>query len=426
MSDTPSTDAEVSKRRNSRKRNKAIKKWLKRAAWVIVGAAVIFMAVRAFMPKPVPVDAAKATKTKMVVTIDEDGKTRIKDRYVVLAPLTGNMVRIDFQPGDAVKHHAAIARILPTTPTLLDARTRSEARARLAAAIAGARQARALIGAANTAWQQAKADVKRNTPLAAKGAVSRVELERSQFLVRSRREELRSARFAARVASENVSSARAALGFLTKKKKGDKEEPQLVVTAPTNGSVLRVFRRDEGVVAAGTKLVELGDPSHVEVVADILTRDAVKIREGARVTIHRWGGGIPLKGHVHRVEPSAFQRISALGVEEQRVNVIVHIENDRKQWSALGDGYRVEVSIVIWQRDDVLTVPTSSVFRSKKGWAVFTIDKGKARLTPIQVGQRNPKQVQVLGGLSAGTEVVLHPGDQVSDGVRVSKRNDAH
>jgi len=425
VNDTAKTDAEASVRRDKRKRRKLIIKWAKRCMWAAAAAALVFFAVRAFMPKPVPVDAATATKGPMTVTVDEDAKTRVKDRYVVLAPLTGNMVRINFRPGDKITEKKTIARLLPTTPRLLDARARSEAQARLSAAIAGERQAKAQVAATYTALLQAKSVLARNKPLAGHGAVSKAELERSSFLARSRREELRSARFAAKVAAEQVSSARAALGFLTKKR-GKNEEPQLIVRAPTSGSVLRVFRRDAGVVAAGTKLLELGDAQHVEVVADILTRDAVKIVPGARVMIHRWGGGKKLRGHVGRVEPSAFQRISALGVEEQRVNVIIYIDDKRELWAALGDGYRVEVSIVIWHEDNVLSVPASSVFRRNKGWAVFAIVGGKAKLTPIKVGRRNPRQVQVLSGLEPNADVVLHPSDQVSDGVRVTKRKRKH
>lgn len=412
-------------RRERRKRRKQIIKWVKRGAWAVVGVGLVVMTIRAFMPQPVPVDTAKASRGPLVVTVDEDGKTRIKDRYVLIAPLTGNMIRLELDPGDKVKANSPVVRILPTTPALLDARTRKEAAARLAAAIAGERRARAQIAAARTAYQQAAAELKRNEPLAKRGALPEVDLERTQFLVRSRREELRSAHFAAKVAAEEVTSARAALGFLTgKPEKGKgKGEPQLVISAPTSGEVLRVFRRDAGMVAAGTNIVELGDPSFTEVVADVLTRDGVKIKPGARVTILRWGGDRRLRGHVDRVEPAAFERISALGVEEQRVNVIIRIDDERKKWAALGDGYRVEVSIVVWRADKVLSVPASSVFRHKNGWAVFAVRGGKARLTPIEVGQRNPRQVQVKSGLSEGAEVVLHPSDRVSDGVKVKRRN---
>lgn len=423
MADNEHNKTEAEQRRDSRRRRKTIVKWVKRGMWGLAGVVLLFLTVRAFMPKPVPVDAAAASRGTLTVTIDEDGKTRIKDRYILIAPLTGNMMRLQLDPGDQVKAQSAVVHILPTTPTLLDARTRKEAEARLAAAIAAERQSRAQIAAARAAYDQAKAELKRNEPLAKRGAVPEAELERSQFLVRSRREEVRSARFSAKVAAEQVASARAALGFLTGKPgKGGKDEPHLIINAPTGGRVLRVFRRDAGVVAAGTNIVELGDPAFTEVVADVLTRDGVKIKPGARVTIHRWGGGKKLSGHVHRVEPAAFERISALGVEEQRVNVIIHIDDKRERWAALGDGYRVEVSIVVWQGKDVLSVPANAVFRHKQGWAVFAIKGGKAVLTPIEVGQRNPRKVQVLGGLSAGVEVVLHPSDRISDGVKVTKR----
>lgn len=401
-----------------RARKRRLLRWIKRGLYAVVSVVLIVGAVRAFLPKPLAVDVATATRGPMDVTVDEDGKTRVVDRYVISAPLTGNVPRLALREGDLVEEGAVVTRISPTAPPLLDARTRAETEARLAAAIAGQRQATAQVSRAQTALEQARVNAARDRVLAERGALPRVEAEQSGFTETARSAELRSAEFAVKVAAQEAAVARAALGVLERKKG---EEPSLELHAPVSGKVLRVLRQDEGVVTAGTSLVELGDPSTLEVVVDVLTRDAVHIEPGNPVRIHGWGGA-PLEGRVQRIEPSAFTRLSALGVEEQRVNVVIRFESDRAAWKALGDGFRVEAQIITWRGDDVLTVPSSAVFRRGDAWAVYRVDEGRAILTPIEIGRRNARQVEIVKGLAPSATVIVHPSDRLTDDAKVEAR----
>ncbi len=248
--------------------------------------------------------------------------------------------------------------------------------------------------------------------------MTRVAADNADFALRARTAELRSAEFGAKVAAQEVISVRAALGVV---QRTASDEPGLELRAPASGQVLRVIRRDEGLVAAGTPLLELGDPATLEVVVDVLTRDAVLIEPGDPVRIHDWGGE-PLRARVLRIEPSAFTRQSALGVEEQRVNVVIGLDEARAAWRTLADGYRIEASIIVWRGDDVLNVPASAVFRHGDGWAVFRIAGDRATITAVDLGRRNSRQVEVERGVTAGDVVVLHPSDRLSDGADVAPR----
>jgi len=254
---------------------------------------------------------------------------------------------------------------------------------------------------------------------ASRGGASSQAAEQAQVEARFRSEELTSAQFAARVADHQLEMSRAALGLIGAR---DGEGEQMEVRAPVAGQVLRVIQESEGVVAAGTPMLEAGDPAHLEIVVDVLTSDAVEIEPGARVEIDRWGGEHTLAAHVRTVEPSAFTRMSALGVEEQRVNVIIDLDEPRERWQSLGDGYRVEARIVVWAQDDVLKVPASAVFRHGRGWAVFAVEGDTARLREVEVGRRNGLAVQITEGLSADDRVVVHPSERVVDGVAVVQR----
>jgi HlyD family secretion protein len=245
--------------------------------------------------------------------------------------------------------------------------------------------------------------------------------ERAELQERTSREELASAEFGARVAEYDLQMAQAALGRLDKKPSA-KEQEQLEVTSPVKGRVLKVIQESEGVVQPGAPLLEIGDPSALEVVVDVLTSDAVHVQPGASASIERWGGERPLKAHVRLVEPSAFTRVSALGVEEQRVNVVIDLDEPHATWAALGDGYRVDARIVFWQSDGVLCVPASAAFRRDEGWAVFKLDHDIAKLSTVELGHVNPDTVEVQRGLSAGAQVVMYPSDSVRDGVQVEAR----
>jgi HlyD family secretion protein len=398
---------------------KNLGRWLKRGLIVLVAILVLFVIVRAWLPKPVSVEWAEAARGPMQVTVDEDGQSRVEDRYVVSAPLSGSLARIELEPGDLVKQADTVARIVPLPPPLLDVRTRETTQAQLAAALASQKQVASQIERARASLELAKTDAARDRTLFARGAISRQELEQSLLRERTAAAELESARFGSRVASHEAEMARAALRHLSAGKRDESE--QLMVPAPVSGRVLRIQQKSEGVVQAGTPLLEIGDPAALEIVVDVLTSDAVRIRPGARVIVDRWGGAA-LDGRVKRIEPSAFTRVSALGVEEQRVNVRIGLVDAKDKWASLGDGYRVEAKIVVWESADVVKVPASSIFRHDGSWALYAIEDGKARLTRIEVGERTPREVQSESGLEPGARVVIHPSDAVKDGTPVEPR----
>lgn len=405
--------------KNARATRRSIARWARRIVVGLFGLGLLAALVVAWLPKPLVVDVSTVERGAMRVTIDEDGRTRVKDRYIVSAPMTGNVARLELHPGDVILERAIVARIVPLASPLLDARTRAELEARVGQAQAARMQAEAGIGRAEAALALAQTMATRQRTLLAQGAASLAERERTDLEERARTEELTSARFGARVAAHQVEMGLAALGRVSGRAGA---EQQLEVTSPVAGQVLRVIQQSEGAVGPGTPLIEVGDPAALEIVVDVLTTDAVVIRAGAHVEVDRWGGEQMLRGHVRLVEPSAFTRISALGVEEQRVNVVIDLDEPRERWAALGDGYRVEARIVVWEEPVVLRVPASSVFRSGEGWAVYRVEGPVARLRSVRVGKRNGLDVQVLSGLSANDRVIAHPSDRVVDGADVVAR----
>lgn len=398
-------------RRASRR---AALRWLKRALLAIVVLALAGLIVFAFLPKPIPVDMVEIERGDMQVTVDEDGRARVRDRYTVSAPISGRVARIELDAGDGVKEGTVLARIVPLEPPLLDARSKSTAEARVAAALAARGQTQAQIDRAKAALEFAADHSKRTEELVAGKAVGTRELDQARLSKRTAAAELESLRFGARVAEHELAMARAAIERRGKSGAGE----QLDVPAPVDGRVLRLIQESEGVVQAGAPLLELGDPRALEIVVDVLTSDAVRIQPGARVTIDRWGGA-PLPARVRKVEPSAFTRVSALGVEEQRVNVVIDLDAHEE---ALGDGYRVEAHIVVWEAAEVVRVPASAVFRHEAGWAVYRVEGGIARLTTVEIGQRNGKQVEIRRGLEPPATLVLHPSDRIRDGVAAVAR----
>lgn len=413
-----SREKAAKERKRQAERKRKLAKLIRRLMIVVVVGIAVTGIVISFLPKPVIVQFAKVTKETMRVTVNEDGKTEAKSRYVLSAPLSGNMNRIRLQAGDLVTEGENILRIVPGTSPLLDKRSRVNAEARLGAAKAGMQLAGAEVARATAGLEQVRREAARVAALVETGVASESDVEQANYAVKARKEELRAAHFSAKVRKQDEASARAALGLLDGKGNSD---DGLDITAPVSGKVLRVLREDQqGLVVAGSPLVEIADLSALEITADILTADAVHIKAGAKTRIVRWGGEKDLVGHIRRVEPSAFTRISALGVEEQRVLVIVDIDSPEEEWEALGDGYRVEVEISIWEGENVLTAPASSAFRHEGEWAVYAVEDGKAKLTQIEIGHRNDLRVEILGGLAEGAEVVAHPSDRVVDGVDIA------
>ncbi|MEM9554191.1 MAG: HlyD family efflux transporter periplasmic adaptor subunit [Acidobacteriota bacterium] len=399
-------------------RTRASRRWL----WLVGGLVLIGLIGFSMRPAPLAVDLASVERGPLEVTLDEEGETRVRDRYVVSAPLAGRVLRVELEPGDPVTAGTTrLATFQPSDPTLLDARAEAEARARVRAADASLGLARAERERAAAELDFAQAELRRIERLAADEIVSTERLDSAALSARTRQEALEAAEFAVRTAEHELELARATL-LRGSGGGSDADGEPIVLTAPIDGVVLKRLQESEAVVAAGTPLLELGDPRRLEIVADFLSTDAVQIDSGDAVRIEQWGGEHAINGRVRRVEPSGFTKISALGVEEQRVNVVIDFEDPESAWQALGDGYRVEVLVVIWSEDDVLQVPASALFRRGDAWAVYRLSGDTATETAVEIGRRTGLIAQVLGGLDAGDEVIVHPSDAVDDGVQVEPR----
>ncbi len=399
---------------------------LRRIVWyALLGAILVAALVYAFRPQPVPVDLAAIERGELTVTIDGDGQTRVREVYVVSAPVPGRVLRIERHVGDAVvANETLLATIQPGDPTFLDRRAQAQAEAAIKAAeaafaLAEAEQARALAE-----LDFARAELNRAEQLAKRGNVSQRDLDRAKLELRTRNAALSTAKASIEMRRFELETARAALIQPGEEGgEGDRQACCVEVYSPVDGRILRVIHESEGVVAAGAWLVELGDPHDLEIVVDLLSGDAVRIREGAEVTIEDWGG-VSLAGRVRRVEPYAFTKVSALGIEEQRVNVIVDFTDPQEKWQGLGHGYRVDAHILDWRGEDVLKLPLGALFRDGDSWAVFVAEDGVAKLRHIEIDHGNGREAEVLDGLAEGATVILHPGDRISDGVRVLSRSE--
>ncbi|MBT8450868.1 MAG: HlyD family efflux transporter periplasmic adaptor subunit [Deltaproteobacteria bacterium] len=396
-----------------------LRKWIRRILIALAVLAVVGLIVVAWVPNPVEVEVSEVSRGALVVTVNEDGRTRVKDRYTVSAPVIGNLARPELDAGDSIEQEQVIARLVPLPPPLLDSRTRAEAKARVDAAIAARRQAQAAVNRARFQRDFAKQESERALAVVQQGGLARSDADRAVSTYRSSQEELRSAEFGGRVAEHQLKLAQTTLMQLSGQ---GQDGEQMEILSPVAGQVLKVFQESEGVVQSGTPILELGDPAALEIVVDVLSQDATRISPGDSVLIERWGGKNPLRGHVRVVEPSAFTKLSALGVEEQRVNVIIDMDEDRESWQSLGDGYRVEARISVWEGEDVLRVPASAVFRSEESWAAFVVEDGEAVLRAVELGESNGIETEVLSGLEEGEPVIAYPSDSVRDGVSVEAR----
>ena len=378
--------------------------------WPMVAAlAVVGLLIYAFLPARVEVDAARVERGSLLVTVDREGKTRLRERYVVSAPLTGRVQRIELHPGDRVEEGKTVLAIIePGDPALLDPRARAEAEARVRAA----EEASMLAG---TNLNQARTEAERARRLGVGRTIPQEELERADHKERT-------ASFALRIAKYELELARAAFQRVQPRSPGENDSTRLEIRSPISGCVLEVYQESSRALSVGTELLKVGDRTDLECVIDVLSADAVKIARGAKVYLEHWGGEQPLLGRVRLVEPGAFMKVSALGVEEQRVNVLVDFTEPRAKWEALGDGYRVEARIVVWEGESVLKAPAGAFFRHGDTWAVFRSAKGRARLTPVKLGHTNGMETQILDGLDEGDAVILHPSDRIKNGVAVAPR----
>jgi HlyD family secretion protein len=353
--------------------------------------------------------------------VQEEGKTRVTDRFVISAPVIGFARRIGLDVGDTVARGQVLAELEPQRSTVLDPRRRAEAKARLAAAKAALSAARENALAAQADDNYAKVQLKRIKRLFETESVSRDALDQAETEARRTEANLRSAGFAVEVARFEEEAARTALRY-SAAEDTTKVAEKVAIRAPVNGRVLKVHHESEGAINTGEPLLEMGDPRSLEVEVDVLSADAVRISPGTRVLFERWGGDFPLEGKVRVVEPVGFTKVSALGIEEQRVLVIADITTPPEKWERLGDGYRVEAGFILWEGDNVLQVPSSALFRHEGGWAVFVHDSGKALRRPIRVGHRSGLAAEAVSGLSEGEEVIVHPDDLIEDGTRVRLR----
>ncbi|HEU4478041.1 MAG TPA: efflux RND transporter periplasmic adaptor subunit [Pyrinomonadaceae bacterium] len=384
---------------------------------VVVAVVVVALLTMWLGPTPVKVNVARAERGSMSVTVDGEGKARVRDRYVVATPVGGRLRRITLRRGDAVERDQVVAQIDPLPLAPLDARQRAEALARVNAAEDAKREIDRMIERSKAIYDQARRDCERCEILARSGDISRQELEGAQTAVTTSFREYEAAQSRAETALHEVEIASAALLAATQSQKP--VAAAVKVQAPTGGRVLRVIEESERVVAAGAPLVELSNPSRLELVIELLSTDAVKVSPGARVLVEGWGGRQALEARVRIIEPSAFTKVSALGIEEQRVNVVADLVTPS---TALGDGYRVEGRIVIWQADNILKVPVSALFRRGGGWSVFVVENGQAQLCEVEIGQRTPLEVEIVSGLNESSTVIVHPSNEIANGMRVDPR----
>ncbi|MBI1181442.1 MAG: efflux RND transporter periplasmic adaptor subunit [Alphaproteobacteria bacterium] len=383
--------------------------WLK---WAAGGALVLGLIYVAFAPSRVPVDVSPVRRGPLEVTVSAEGKTRIRDIFTVSAPVSGTLKRVVLDPGDPVTAGETVVAIFePSEPDFLDPRSAARSRARLDQAKAAVARAKADLELARREWERAQA-------LPVGEVLSQRERDRRQA-------DYDAARATWRAALADQAAAQAELIVPTAEADQRQDGCCLRLAAPVTGKVLRVLQESERVMAAGAPIIELGDPARLEIVVDLLSQDAVRVRRGQPARIDNWGGGFALNGVVRYVEPSGFTKISALGVEEQRVNVIIDLTDPFEKWQTLRDGYRVEPRIIVWSRPDVLTVPLGALFRDGSQWAVYRVENGRAMLRHLRIGERNAEAAQVIEGLKQGDTVVSHPSEDVSDGQRVTVREAA-
>ena len=372
----------------------------------------------ALWPSAVAVDVAAVSRGPLVVTVDEEGRTRVRDRFVVTAPVAGRILRIELEPGDRVARGDVLTRVQPESPPLLDARTRAEAAAAVESANASLGHARAEEQRARAALAQAERELVRARRLTSAGVTTTQDLDAREADALVAGEAVNAAVFAVRAASAEVERARARVATSVSTTGGG----AVLVKAPVDGVVLQRLRESESIVPAGEPIIEIGDPRQIEIVADLLSTDAVRVRPGARATIEQWGGEPALAATVRRIEPAGFTKVSALGVEEQRVNVVLDFADGDEDSLLLGDAYRVETRIVVWEAPSVLKVPTNALFRDNSQWAVYVASGGRSRRTIVEIGHQTGQEAEVLDGLTDGETVIVHPGDLVRDGTRIVQR----
>ncbi len=392
--------------------------------WSLLGLILAATLIWAFIPKPIPVDLMTLQPGDMTVTVDEEGETRVRDVFVLSAPISGRALRIQAEVGDAVKaNETLVAEIEPTDSTLLDPRSEAQAKADIRAAEANLVLAEASVKEARVELEFAQSELKRSVSLRRDAVISERELESAERTQQTRQAALETAIANRQARQAELERARAQLISPTDDKTQHSACQCVSIRSPVDGRILKILHKSEGVVAAGETLVEIGDPQNLEIVADLLSSDAVKVEAGQRVIIDNWGGNDTLAGVVERVEPFGFTKVSALGIEEQRVNVIIDFTSPRQAWSRIAHGFQVDVRIVLWEGKEVLKVPLTALFRDGDSWAVFVDNGGVAGKRNVKLGRRTGLEAEILDGLRSGERIVVHPSDKITEGVKIEARN---
>ncbi len=397
-------------------------RWLKRGTSALIVALAIGGAVWFAWPAPVPVDFATVVQGPMEVSVEDEGKTRVRHVYTVSAPVTGKVLRTPRKIGDRVTADETIVAVMQaTSPAFLDIRSREELQAAFAAADAAVGFAEHEVRRIEAALEFARSELQRAQALARKDVIAARALDKATVDVETNEHALASARAQIEVKRSERASIAARLNEPTSEAAPPDLARGIQLRAPVSGRVLAIPQESEAVVKAGAPLIEIGDPRDLEIVVDLLSSDAVQVEVGSSVRIEGWGGP-SIRAQVTRVDPAGFTKVSALGIEEQRVRTIVDLLDPPEAWSRLGHDFRVIAHVTLWNAEDVLTVPVASLFRRADEWAVFAVKDGRARSTVVEIGRRNNRVAEVLGGLSAGDRVILHPSDRITDGTAVSGR----
>ncbi len=399
-----------------------MKRVLNRLPWIVAGLVLVALLIYGYWPRAVEVGLVTASQGMLEVTVNDDGETRIREKYIVSAPVAGKLLRVQRHAGDEVlQGQTELARIQPGDPSLLDARTRAEYDARVRAAESAVAQANATLDHAREVLALARDEFARVKILIGTNAISQSEYDSAEHLERIAAADVKSAEFAVNVAQFDLESAQAVVS----RYEVDAPQPTeslVLLVSPIEGRVLRVFQEDAAVVDPGAPILELGNPQDLEIEIDVLSTDAVRIQEGDMIYVDHWGGEEPLAARVRLVEPSAFLKVSALGVEEKRVNVIADFVEPWSFRKSLGDGFRIEARIVVDRTaEDSIKVPAGALFRQREEWFVYQVVGGVTRLQTVKTGKSNGMETEITAGLAAGATVVLHPGNKVRDGVRVKQ-----
>ena len=411
------------------------RRWTRRLPW-LGGALLIVLIVVGLWPKPLPAELATITRGDLAVTVNEEGMTRVKNRYVIASPVAGQLRRIDWKAGAVVEAGKTVIAVLESGGAdLLDTRSLAQAEARVRAAEASVAQAAAQRARAGANAKMQRDDLVRQKTLFNGGTLSRQEFDGAEMRAMTTAQEERAAEFAGQIAEFERAQAQAFLlrgqpargttGVAGEVGRAAGGEP-LVITSPVSGRVLRVFQESERLVPAGFALVEVGDPADLEARIEVLSRDGVAIRPGARVQLEQWGGPAPLNARVRWVEPSAFTKVSALGVEEQRVYVIVDFTDPLVARPTLGDNYRVEARIETWSGQKILKAPAGALFQRGSSWQTYRLDGHTARLSAVKIGHSNGLETEILAGIEEGQSVIVYPGDKIADGSRITPITVAH